>query len=81
MNTEQIETIRAEQQAQYHAASTPLKKVLQAISNVCHPLLMLTYAALLLCFFTSLTVLPIQLKFYFVGKVFFYTTLMPALSI
>lgn len=81
MNTEQIETIRAEQQAQYHAASTPLKKVLQAISNVCHPLLMLTYAAVLLCSFTTLTVLPIQLKLYFVGKVFFYTTLMPALSI
>lgn len=81
MTPEEIQQIREEQQLQYNAPSKPIKKVLQAISNVYHPLLMLTYAALMLCAFTGLTVLPMAIKAYFVGKVFFYTTLLPVLAL
>lgn len=81
MNQEQILEIREEQQAQFQAPTKPGKKVLQALSNVCHPLLMLTYAAIMLCVFTPLTILPMVIKAYVVGKVFFFTVLLPSLSL
>lgn len=81
MNQEQIQSIREAQQAEYNAPSKPLKKLLQTISNMLHPLLMLTYAALALCIFTPIASVPLALKTYFVGKVFFYTLVLPVLSI
>lgn len=81
MNADEIQEIRKEQQAQYDAPTGWGKKILQSISNVFHPLLMLTYAALVLCHFTPLSVLPLTIKGYFVGKVFFFTVLMPILAI
>ncbi len=81
MDKEQIQEIREEQQAQYNAPTSLKQKMLQAISNVLHPLLMLTYAGLALCVFSPLVVLPMVIKAYFVGQVFFYTVLLPVLSI
>ena len=81
MTQEEIQQIREEQQRQYDAPTKLGKKLLQTFSNVFHPLLMLTYAALVICAFTSLSVLPFALKAYFVGKVFFYTVLLPVLAI
>lgn len=81
MNATEIQAIRLEQQAQYNAPSGCGKKVLQSISNVFHPLLMLTYAALVLCLYSPMSALVFALKVYFVGKVFFYTVLLPILAL
>jgi membrane-associated phospholipid phosphatase len=58
-----------------------LTTVLQSISNVCHPLMALTYAALLLMFFSPLQALPIQLRWFIIGEVAFYTLLLPMICI
>ncbi len=55
--------------------------ILQSISNMCHPLLSLTYAALLLMFFTPLQQLPLVMRWYIVGEVAFYTLLLPMICI
>lgn len=81
MTQDQIQQIRDEQLAQYNAPTKLVKKVLQTISNVFHPLLMLTYAAIVLCLFTRLSALSYPIQLYFVGKVFFYTVLLPVLAI
>lgn len=81
MTQEEIQQIREEQQAQFNAPTKLRKKLLQTVSNVFHPLLMLTYAALVLCAFTRLSAVPFVLKVYFVGKVFFYTVLLPILAL
>jgi membrane-associated phospholipid phosphatase len=56
-------------------------KLLQALSNVLHPLLMLTYAAILLCTATYLAILPTTTKLWLVGEVFTLTCLVPVLFI
>lgn len=58
-----------------------LQKVLQGISNVFHPLLMLTYAAIAFCYGTYLFVLPQEIKLLIIGEVFLATCLVPVLCI
>jgi len=53
------------------------KGLAQTISNLFHPLLTLTYVALILCIATPLSILPIKFQTFFVGIVAFYTLLMP----
>lgn len=55
--------------------------ILQSISNVCHPLMALTYAALLLMFISPLQSLPLALRWFVVGEVAFYTLLLPMICI
>lgn len=76
-----VDEIRAEQNAQIKAPKKPYQSLIQAVSNILHPLLMLTYAAIAICVFTPMTVMPFQLKALFVGEVFFYTMILPALAI
>lgn len=81
MDQSQITQIREEQTAQYNAPKKPYQTLIQTISNVFHPLLTLTVVALVICTYTPLAIYPFQYKFFFVGEVFFYTLLMPVLSI
>lgn len=81
LNSELIQEIRDEQQAQFDAPKSSLQKVLQSISNVFHPMLVMSYVALALCVFSPLSCLPMVIKAYFVGQVFFYTMLLPLLAI
>lgn len=77
----QIDAIRQEQEAQIKGPRKPGQFFVQTVSNVLHPLLMLTYAALAICVFTPMSVLPFPFKAFFVGEVFFYTLLMPVIAI
>jgi membrane-associated phospholipid phosphatase len=54
---------------------------MQFISNLLHPLLMLTYAAILLVTCTYLSVLPTSAKWIIVGEVFLLSCLLPNLCI
>jgi membrane-associated phospholipid phosphatase len=54
---------------------------MQFISNLLHPLLMLTYAAILLVTCTYLSVLPTSAKWIIVGEVFLLSCLLPILCI
>lgn len=56
-------------------------KIAQTISNCLHPMLMPTYAAIILCSFTPLWVLPMGLKLFLVVEIFFYTLVIPFLTI
>lgn len=53
----------------------------QWLSNCFHPLLALTYVAIVLCIFTPMSMLPFKVQAFFVGMVAFYTFLLPALVI
>ncbi len=77
----QQEQIRKEQEAQIAAPRKPYQGLIQSLSNIFHPLLTLTYAALVICLFTSMWALPFQIKLWFVGMVALYTLVMPALVI
>lgn len=58
-----------------------LTKVCQIASNMMHPLLMLTYAAIFLCCFTPLLIIPTGLKWFLIIEVFFYTFVIPVITI
>lgn len=53
----------------------------QAFSNLFHPLLTLTYVAIIICLATPLTILPAKFQAFFIGIVAFYTLVMPVLII
>lgn len=55
--------------------------IFQTISNCLHPMAMLTYATLFLCFLTPLFILPIGIRMFIVLEVFFYTFVIPLLTI
>lgn len=57
------------------------QRLAQAISNLFHPLLALTYVALILCLASPLTIMPFKFQAFFVGIVAFYTLVMPMLII
>lgn len=57
------------------------KTIAQTLSNLMHPLLMLTYATLFQCWCTPLTILPAPLKWFMVVEVFFYSCLIPVATI
>jgi len=61
--------------------STLMQNVLQTISNILHPLLMLTYAAVAFCYGTYLFMLPQEIKLIVIGEIFFTTCLLPVLCI
>jgi membrane-associated phospholipid phosphatase len=63
-----------------HMSQTPNQKYaryLQALSNILHPLLMLTYAAILIFSSTYLCMLPTRVKLLTVSEVLTFTCLMP----
>lgn len=76
-----IEEIRQQQTSEFSAKHSPKQRLVQIISNLIHPLLTLTYSALVVCSFTPMMILPFSLKAFFVGEVAFYTLIMPALTI
>ena len=76
-----IDQIRLEQQAAAHAPRKPHQGLVQFISGLFHPLLTLTYVALVICLFTPVVGAPLAVKLFFVGIVFFYTMFLPALII
>lgn len=77
----QISQIREEQNAQYSAPKKPHQMLVQSVSNLFHPLLILTITAIMMCLYTPMAVYPLQLKLFFVGEVCFYTLIMPVISI
>lgn len=77
----QIDEIRQEQEAQYKAPSSPVRKMVQTLSNLFHPLLTLTFAALVICYFTPFQVIPQRIKTFFIGEVLLFTLVLPALII
>lgn len=81
MDQTQISQIREEQNLQYNAPKKPYQTLVQSLSNVFHPLLVLTYVALVISVFTPIMIYPFQVKLFFVGEVFFYTLLMPVIAI
>lgn len=81
MDQEQISQIREEQTKQYNAPKKPYQTLIQTVSNVFHPLLVLTFVAVVICLYTPISIFPLQLKLFFVGEVFFYTLLMPVIAI
>lgn len=58
-----------------------MHRTAQFVSNIFHPLLILTLVALVICYFTPVLVLPFNVKAFFVGIVSFYTFLLPVLII
>lgn len=56
-------------------------KLLQAISNCCHPMAMFTYAITFICFFTPIIILPLGIRLFMVLEVMFYTFAIPLLTI
>jgi len=77
----QQEQIRKEQEAQIAAPRKPYQGLVQSLSNIFHPLLTLTYTALIICIYTILMAMPFAVKAWFVGMVFLYTLIMPVLVI
>lgn len=77
----QQEQIRQEQEAQMAAPRKPYQGLVQSLSNVFHPLLTLTYSALVISLYSPFMHYPFQLKAFFVGEVCFYTLVLPALII
>lgn len=61
--------------------SNTFRKILQFISNCLHPMLMSTYAAIILCCYTPLWVLPSGLKLFLIVEVLFYTCVIPFITI
>ena len=68
-----------EQEAQIAAPRKPYQGLIQSISNIFHPLLVLTYTALVICIFTAMKALPFQVKAWFVGMVFLYTLILTSI--
>lgn len=60
---------------------TVFRKICQSISNILHPLMMLTYAAIILVYFTPMQILPVMGKWYLVFMVCFDTCIIPVLCI
>lgn len=81
MDQTQISQIREEQNAQFSAPKKPYQTAVQTFSNLFHPLLMLTFAALVVSYFTPMSIYPAAYKWFFIGEVFFYTCLMPIIAI
>ncbi len=54
-----------------------MNKVLQIISNLFHPMTIMTYAALMVCFLTPVAILPISIRLLMIAEVFGYTCLIP----
>ena len=81
LDQNEVTQIRQEQEAQFYAPKKPYQTLVQSVSNLFHPLLMLTYAALVISFCTPMNVYPLQVKLFFIGEVFFYTLFMPVLAI
>jgi len=52
-------------------------KIFQIISNILHPMNIMTYAALMVFFLTPVIVLPLGIRLFMVGEVFFYTCAIP----
>lgn len=77
----QQEQIRQEQEAQIAAPPKPHQRLVQSISNIFHPLLTLTYTAIIISVFTLVRLMPFQYKAWFVGIVAIYTLVLPALII
>ena len=77
----QIDEIRQQQEAQYKAPTSMKQKMVQSLSNIFHPLLTLTYVAINICAYTPFQIVPDRLKYYFVGEVFLFTLVLPALII
>ena len=77
----QQEQIRKEQEEQIAAPRKPYQGLVQSVSNIFHPLLVLTYTALVICLFTRMQALPFQVKAWFVGMVSLYTLVLPVLII
>ncbi len=75
------EQIRQEQKAQSAAPRRPYQALVQTVSNVFHPLLSLTYAALVICFYSPMMVYGTPVKMLFVSEVAFFTLLLPMLII
>lgn len=75
------EQIRQEQEALIAAPRRPYQALVQTLSNIFHPLLSLTYAALIVCFYTPLMVYGTPIKILFVGEVAFFTLVLPVLVI
>lgn len=75
------EQIRQEQNAQIAAPRRPYQWLAQSVSNLFHPLLVLTASAVVVCFFTPMTIFTTAIKAFFVGEVAFYSLLMPVLII
>lgn len=78
---QEVSQIREEQKAQFSAPKKPYQTLMQSISNLFHPLLVLTLTALVMSICTPLSIYPFAIKAFFVGEVFFYTLFMPALAI
>ena len=77
----QQEQIRKEQEEQIAAPRKPYQGLVQSVSNIFHPLLVLTYTALVICLCTRMQALPFQVKAWFVGMVCLYTLVLPVLII
>ena len=77
----QQEEIRQQQLEQMAAPRKPYERLLQFISNVFHPLFSLTFGALIICYYTPFSILSFAPKAFFVGVVFFFTALLPAIII
>lgn len=57
------------------------RKLLQTVSNLLHPLFMMTYGTAALMYFTPLYLLPSRVKLFLLGVVFFFTCLVPVFCI
>lgn len=57
MDQTQISQIREEQNAQFSAPKKPYQTAVQTFSNLFHPLLMLTFAALVVSYFTPMAII------------------------
>ena len=52
-------------------------KVAQIISNIFHPMNIMAYVAMIVCFLTPVIILPLGMRIFIVVEVFFYTCLIP----
>lgn len=76
-----VDQIRQEQEAQMAAPRLPHQGLVQSVSNIFHPLLTLTYVAILVCLFTPVQIMPIRFQWFFVGLVALHSLVLPALII
>jgi len=63
------------------APRKPYQTLVQAVSNVFHPLLALTYIAIIICMYTPVQVMPFRFNAFFVGIVVLHTLLLPVIII
>lgn len=59
----------------------PFQPIVQLVCALFNPLLMLTYFSAFCYFYTPLAMMPPKVKYIFLGTVFFYTALLPAMII